>query len=228
MIEERRRTKRRRTFYRGTILHTGRSVSLDCTVRDVSVGGARIEVQTDVALPETFELAVPQLDFASRPVRIVWTRNRDIGVHFEPAEPADTPSRQPRRARRPAGARPRQADPAVRRAAHGHQALPQRGMSGDGNCATLGAAGRAVFQARAARRILTARYGTRARLRRGANVPIWAQGGPGPPKPERPPNSIEPGGNAKFLSCRILFRKTGSRFCGECSSRAQTPARRPT
>ncbi|KAA5601922.1 PilZ domain-containing protein [Blastochloris sulfoviridis] len=87
MIEERRRTKRRRTFYRGTILHTGRSVSLDCTVRDVSVGGARLEVQTDAALPETFALAVPQLDFASRPVRIVWTRNRDIGVHFEAAEP---------------------------------------------------------------------------------------------------------------------------------------------
>ncbi|KAA5601911.1 hypothetical protein F1193_08275 [Blastochloris sulfoviridis] len=29
---------------------------------------------------------------------------------------------------------------------------------------------------------------------------------------------IEPGGRSKVLSCRILFRKTGSHFCGECSS----------
>jgi hypothetical protein len=90
MTEERRKAPRRRTFYRATISHSNRAVSLACTVRDVSSGGMRLEVPRDTPVPEVFELSVPQLDLNFRPVRIVWARDHDIGVRFEnaPADPA--------------------------------------------------------------------------------------------------------------------------------------------
>jgi hypothetical protein len=96
MTEERRKMPRRRTFYRAAIHHSNRAVSLDCTVRDVSSGGMRLEVQKDTPMPEVFELSVPQLDLHFRPVRIVWARDHDIGVRFEgaPADPEPSGDRE--------------------------------------------------------------------------------------------------------------------------------------
>lgn len=84
-MNDRRSAQRRRTFYRGTIVHPNRGVSSDCIVRDVSTGGARLELQGDILLPEMFELTVPQLDYTLRPVRVMWTRGRDVGVRFDHA-----------------------------------------------------------------------------------------------------------------------------------------------
>ena len=58
-MDERRSAQRRRTFWRGSITHSNRAISLDCTVRDVSAGGMRIELPAETPLPDAFEISVP-------------------------------------------------------------------------------------------------------------------------------------------------------------------------
>ena len=85
-MDERRSAQRRRTFWRGSITHSNRAVSIDCTVRDASAGGVRIELPNEMPLPDTFELSVPQLELVFRPVRVAWVRGREVGLRFDHAE----------------------------------------------------------------------------------------------------------------------------------------------
>ena len=84
-MDERRSAQRRRTFWRGSITHSNRAVSIDCTVRDVSAGGMRLELPAETPLPEMFEISVPQLELVFRPVHVTWARGRELGVRYEQA-----------------------------------------------------------------------------------------------------------------------------------------------
>lgn len=79
-MDERRKSPRRRTLYRGTASYNDGAISHPCVVRDVSDGGARIQLEAEIALPDRFDLTVPQLDLDSQPVIMRWTRGREIGV----------------------------------------------------------------------------------------------------------------------------------------------------
>lgn len=58
MVEERRRTLRRRVLRRGKIVfRKGHSV-IDCILLDLSDGGARLRAPGLIALPERFELRI--------------------------------------------------------------------------------------------------------------------------------------------------------------------------
>lgn len=64
--------------------------SIDCEIRDITAGGARIEFTGPVVLPETFQL----MTVSTRqmvPVARVWQRGLAAGVRFTGAiEKADT------------------------------------------------------------------------------------------------------------------------------------------
>jgi len=76
-----RRSQDRQTILKGAkvVFNSGKGL-LVCRVRDLSPGGARLELPPRQTLPDAFELHV-----AGQPVRQCerrWTRNNMVGVRF--------------------------------------------------------------------------------------------------------------------------------------------------
>ena len=78
---ERRTCPRQRVFKRG-IIAIGGGGGFDCTVRNLSASGARIDVSDPVKLPEQFMLVI-ETDKMMRRCRPVWSDAERIGVAFE-------------------------------------------------------------------------------------------------------------------------------------------------
>jgi len=78
MIEHRAR-HRNRTFKAGTIdFGVG---TFDCTVRNLTDGGAMLETASPFGIPDRFKLIVAP-DNVRRPCRVVWRRGQRLGVVF--------------------------------------------------------------------------------------------------------------------------------------------------
>ncbi len=80
MVEEHRIAARRRVLKAGSISFGGGVI--DCTVRSLSDTGAALEVVTPLLIPDRFTLIV-QSDGVSRHCRVVWRRQRRMGVTFD-------------------------------------------------------------------------------------------------------------------------------------------------
>lgn len=80
-MSERRGVGRVRTFLRGRISYNNGSSTMDCLVRDLSAGGARIALDGAMTLPEVFDLIIPQKGVTRR-CRLCWRREDEIGVGF--------------------------------------------------------------------------------------------------------------------------------------------------
>lgn len=78
---EKRTSPRHRVLKRGTIAFGGGG-GIDCTVRNISAGGARIDVESSVGLPASFLLAIESDQFLRR-CHPVWTTDRRLGVAFD-------------------------------------------------------------------------------------------------------------------------------------------------
>ena len=63
-----------------TIVFDGGRTRLDCVIRNLSDGGAKLEVPTVKNIPQSFDLMVPR----HRPhhCRIAWRALKEIGVRF--------------------------------------------------------------------------------------------------------------------------------------------------
>jgi hypothetical protein len=76
--------ERRRDAVRRTALKSGRIVfkggGVECKVRNISDGGARLELGTPQLLPHTFELHV--LGMPVRQCSLRWARDNVVGVQF--------------------------------------------------------------------------------------------------------------------------------------------------
>ncbi|MBN8986689.1 MAG: PilZ domain-containing protein [Rhizobiales bacterium] len=79
-MDEPRIAPRHRTLKAGTIEFGGGGI--DCTVRNLSETGAALEVVTPLFIPDRFTLFVPSKQL-KRPCRIVWRKERRIGVAFD-------------------------------------------------------------------------------------------------------------------------------------------------
>lgn len=79
-MEEHRTSQRRRTLKAGTISFGGGAI--DCTVRNLSESGAALDVISPIGIPERFTLLV-EADHRHLPCRVVWRKEKRIGVHFE-------------------------------------------------------------------------------------------------------------------------------------------------
>lgn len=86
MIE--RRWPRVKTFLRATIYFNNRRSSLDCIVRDISDGGARLTVSEAALVPDTFEVHIPQKD-RTHISDVKWRRGEEMGLEFHNAAAAD-------------------------------------------------------------------------------------------------------------------------------------------
>lgn len=78
---EKRATQRHRVFKGGTI--TFENSGIACTVRNMSEGGAAIDLDTTVTLPHSFTLLIARDNFV-RSCRAVWRNDRRIGLAFVP------------------------------------------------------------------------------------------------------------------------------------------------
>jgi hypothetical protein len=79
MDDEGRRAPRHRVLKAGTISFGGAGIS--CTIRNLSETGAALEVVSPIGIPQEFILVV-EADNSTRQCRVVWRKERRIGVTF--------------------------------------------------------------------------------------------------------------------------------------------------
>ncbi len=92
-MQERRRAPRKRTFLKGTVYYNHRLSSLECTIRDFTETGARLQFAAPVSLPDQVDLDIPSRDQSLKAV-VRWRKDDEAGVSFEGAE-AVGPSAEP-------------------------------------------------------------------------------------------------------------------------------------
>lgn len=78
---ERRSLPRRAMLKRGHIVFNGTRSTIDCTVRNLTDKGAKLQVASVLGIPGEFELKLP--DASRRPCQVVWRRATELGVEFE-------------------------------------------------------------------------------------------------------------------------------------------------
>lgn len=76
-----RSSERMRAFMAARILYNKGMMQADCTVRNLSDGGAKLEISGAVTLPEEFDLVIPQKNLRRR-VRLCWRQDDACGVRF--------------------------------------------------------------------------------------------------------------------------------------------------
>ena len=83
---EHRQSRRRMTLKTGRLIFNNGHCVVECTVRDLSDEGARLELPCHLDLPEVLTLSIP--GGSMRDCEIVWSSNTERGVRF-----LDTPRR---------------------------------------------------------------------------------------------------------------------------------------
>jgi hypothetical protein len=78
---EKRAAPRHRVLKRGTLTFSSGG-GLDCTVRNISQTGARIDVASPVGVPEVFTLVI-EADHFMRRCHSVWSSEKHIGIAFD-------------------------------------------------------------------------------------------------------------------------------------------------
>ena len=90
-MSERRRTVRQKSFLRGCIYFNNRRTVVDCLIRDISEGGARLQFSDAIPIPDSFELYIPQKEQTLR-ATVERRHGMEVGVSFADAarEPANS------------------------------------------------------------------------------------------------------------------------------------------
>jgi len=77
------RKKRRRQFDYDAKILKGKDVPiLGCSISDISDSGARLNLEADVELPDTFVLLLTPNGGARRHCRLIWRDGLTVGVKF--------------------------------------------------------------------------------------------------------------------------------------------------
>ena len=77
---EKRLSPRRHTMIVSTIVFDGGRTRLDCVIRNLSDGGAKLEVATVKGIPQSFDLLVP--GHRAQHCRVAWRALKELGVQF--------------------------------------------------------------------------------------------------------------------------------------------------
>ncbi len=75
-----RNSERHEVLQAGTISFRGSAV--DCTIHNISIGGANLEVEHDLKIPDSFRLLIDP-EFGNRHCHVVWRNERRIGIAFD-------------------------------------------------------------------------------------------------------------------------------------------------
>ncbi len=81
MMVEARRSERVRSFLRARILFNNGASTIDCTIKNISAQGAKIEIAHSLSVPAEFDLHVPQRGRTYRS-KMAWRASDSIGVEF--------------------------------------------------------------------------------------------------------------------------------------------------
>ncbi|HVG51562.1 MAG TPA: PilZ domain-containing protein [Xanthobacteraceae bacterium] len=98
-MSEKRNSARNPSFLGGTITYNHDLWSADCVVKNLSEGGARLSGRNLPALPDKFDLSIPQRNVKYR-VQMRWRVGDQIGVAFEHAYPSAEMTPEVKAARR--------------------------------------------------------------------------------------------------------------------------------
>lgn len=79
---EQRKHPRHRTLKSARIVFNQRFSVISCTVRNLSAGGACLQVATSVGVPDSFDLTIDP-DDSSRSCNVAWRSEQRIGVAFQ-------------------------------------------------------------------------------------------------------------------------------------------------
>jgi hypothetical protein len=90
-LMERRQQARSRTLKSAHILLNHHHSVIDCTVRNLSPTGACLTVASTLGIPEIFDLMF-DADKSIRTCRLIWHKEKQIGVEFEPTDATLTKS----------------------------------------------------------------------------------------------------------------------------------------
>jgi hypothetical protein len=88
-MDERRKATRKKSFLKGTVYYNHRHSSIECTIRDLSDYGARLEFPSPVTLPDPLELEIPMREQTLQ-ARVRWRKNDEVGVSFDEADSEGT------------------------------------------------------------------------------------------------------------------------------------------
>ncbi|MBZ8135242.1 PilZ domain-containing protein [Afifella sp. IM 167] len=81
--QEKRSHHRARALKAAKIVLNDRHSTIDCLVRDLSQGGAKLKVDNPAVLPAEFELLL-ESDKIIVKAAIIWRRGEYVGVQFQP------------------------------------------------------------------------------------------------------------------------------------------------
>lgn len=82
---ERRTSTRQKSFLQGRIFFNNRRSAIDCLVRDISAGGAKLIFSQTASIPDVVELFIPQKDQTLR-AHVIWRSGEEAGVAFRTAQ----------------------------------------------------------------------------------------------------------------------------------------------
>ena len=88
--DERRTSRRHKSFLRGVVYFDKRRSVTACLVRDLSEEGARIVLSQTITIPDVIELQIPQRE-QTVSARVQWRRADEVGLSFCKPETATTP-----------------------------------------------------------------------------------------------------------------------------------------
>jgi hypothetical protein len=94
-MHERRAERRHRVLKEAEVWLTDR-IAVNCVVRDLSPGGARLEFEGPVCLPSEFRLHIVSADLTI-PAAPVWLRKLEAGIRFTGVGTAGTVDNSPQK-----------------------------------------------------------------------------------------------------------------------------------
>jgi hypothetical protein len=74
------RDQRQNVMKAGTILLGGSGI--DCLVRNISDSGANLEVESQIGIPNSFDLVI-DTEHSNHHCHVVWRKARRIGIAFD-------------------------------------------------------------------------------------------------------------------------------------------------
>ena len=80
-MQEHRAQPRHRTLKAGKVVFNHRFSVVDCTIRNLSAGGACLRVPSTVGIPDDFDLLI-EPERVPRACRVAWKNEHDLGVMF--------------------------------------------------------------------------------------------------------------------------------------------------
>ena len=80
-MAEKRKAVRSRTLLGGVIAFNNRASTMDCQVRNLSAGGAKVAFSNTAVVPDQFDLKIARKERSFR-ARMIWRAPNEAGVAF--------------------------------------------------------------------------------------------------------------------------------------------------